>query len=231
MEPTFWLQRQNPFSGPPPVYQDLSNAPWLVCWKCYVNLPIKLKANSKHISSNLYSPLGLQNKETGTALQMLLTGVRFYVQHRLYNPYNVPPYYGHLLWTFVPFSLVSVQERLYRSLLTVFTCLFWLYRCPSLNIPGFTHSVTEYFLPDVHKMLGGRGMSSMPSPPQSKRFKPNNSSAKVFHPFCFFCTYCSIFLIQCRSIIIKMGVIMFTPNEISAWLFHVSVMKPYNHLK
>ena len=60
-------------------------------------LPIRLKANSKHISSNLYSPLGAQNKEIGTALQMLLTGVRFYVQHRLYSPNDVPPYYGHLL--------------------------------------------------------------------------------------------------------------------------------------
>ena len=62
-----------------------------------VNLPIRLKANSKHISSNLYSPLGAQNKEIGTALQMLLTGVRFYVRHRLYSPNDVPPYYGHLL--------------------------------------------------------------------------------------------------------------------------------------
>ena len=157
-----------------------------------VNLPTRLKTNSKHISGNLYSPLGVQNKKIGTALQTLLTGVRFYAWHRLYNPYNVPPYYGHLLRTFVSFSLVSVQERLYRSLLTLFAYLVWLYRCPSLNIPGFTHSVMEYFLPDVHKMLGGRGMSSMPGPPQNKRFKPNNSSAKVF------CTFYSTFLLQCR---------------------------------
>ena len=62
-----------------------------------VNLPIRLKANSKHISSNLYSPLGAQNKEIGTALQMLFTGVRVYVRHGLYSPNDVPPYYGRLL--------------------------------------------------------------------------------------------------------------------------------------
>ena len=43
-----------------------------------VNLPTRLKTNSKHISGNLYSPLGVQNKKIGTALQTLLTGVRFY---------------------------------------------------------------------------------------------------------------------------------------------------------
>lgn len=49
--------------------------------------------------------------------------------------------------------------------------------CPSLTIPGFTHSVTEYFLPDIHRMLGGMP-SSVPGPFQSKRFKPDKTVPK-----------------------------------------------------
>ena len=38
-----------------------------------VNVPIRLKGNSKHISDNSLSPLRAQNKDIGTALQMLPT--------------------------------------------------------------------------------------------------------------------------------------------------------------
>ena len=44
--------------------------------KAIVNLPIRLKGNSKHISGNLLSSLGAQNKDFGAASQMLLTGVK-----------------------------------------------------------------------------------------------------------------------------------------------------------
>ena len=41
--------------------------------KPYVNLPIRWEGNSKHISSNLLSPLGSQNKDLiGVASQTLL---------------------------------------------------------------------------------------------------------------------------------------------------------------
>ena len=39
------------------------------------NLPIRLKGNLKHISGNLLSLLGAQNKYIGAASQTLLTGV------------------------------------------------------------------------------------------------------------------------------------------------------------
>ena len=42
-----------------------------------VNLPIRLKGNSKCISDNSLIPLGAQNMDTGTASQTLLTGVRY----------------------------------------------------------------------------------------------------------------------------------------------------------
>ena len=41
-----------------------------------VELPIKMKENSKLSSSNSSSPLGAQNKDKGAALQMLLTQVK-----------------------------------------------------------------------------------------------------------------------------------------------------------
>ena len=67
----FWLspsakQRRNPCSGPPPVYQDLST---------HNDRPVK-EASSKRISGNSLSPLEAQNKDMGTALQKLSTGVK-----------------------------------------------------------------------------------------------------------------------------------------------------------
>lgn len=53
----------------------------------------------------------------------------------------------------------------------------YFYGCPSLTIPGFTHSVTEYFLPDVHQMLGGIP-TAFSSPPQYKKFKSSYHFAK-----------------------------------------------------
>ena len=41
--------------------------------KAVVNLPIRLKGNSKHISGNSSSPLGTQNKDFSAASQTLLT--------------------------------------------------------------------------------------------------------------------------------------------------------------
>ena len=40
-----------------------------------VNLPIKMKGNSKHTSGNFLSLLGTQNKDISVALQMSLTKV------------------------------------------------------------------------------------------------------------------------------------------------------------
>ena len=68
-------QHQKPCSGPPPVYQDLSNRHYWPVQNAVVNFPIRLKGNLKHISGNLLSLLGAQNKYIGSASQALLTGV------------------------------------------------------------------------------------------------------------------------------------------------------------
>ena len=44
-----------------------------------VELPIKMKENSKLSSSNSSSPLGAQNKDKGATLQMLLTQVKLHL--------------------------------------------------------------------------------------------------------------------------------------------------------
>ena len=44
--------------------------------KAIVDLPIRLKRNSKHISGNLLRQLGVQNKDVIAALQALLIRVR-----------------------------------------------------------------------------------------------------------------------------------------------------------
>ena len=60
-------QRRNPCSGPPPVYQDLSmRRDWPVK-KAFVDLPIRMKGNSKPISGNSLSLWG-----PGTRISALL---------------------------------------------------------------------------------------------------------------------------------------------------------------
>ena len=44
--------------------------------KSIVNLPIRLKGNSKHICGNALSLLEVQNKDINTASHMLLTRVK-----------------------------------------------------------------------------------------------------------------------------------------------------------
>ena len=49
----------------------------------HVDLPIKVKGNSKCSSSNSFSPLGRQNKDIGAALQTLLTEVKLRLRRML----------------------------------------------------------------------------------------------------------------------------------------------------
>ena len=66
------------------VYQDLSTCHGWPVNKAIVNLPIRLKGNSKRISSNLLSILETQNKDMGTALQTLcFKPVKFCLRYRL----------------------------------------------------------------------------------------------------------------------------------------------------
>ena len=67
-EDKLWLspsgeQCQNPCSGPPSVYQDLSTRHDWPVKNAIVDLPIRMKGNSKRISGNSLSPLGAQNKD------------------------------------------------------------------------------------------------------------------------------------------------------------------------
>jgi len=47
--------------------------------KAIVDLPIKMKGNSKRTSGNSLTPLGPQNKNIGAAWQALLTEVKFHL--------------------------------------------------------------------------------------------------------------------------------------------------------
>ena len=46
----------------------------------FVDLPIKVKGNSKRSSGNSLSPLGAQNKDISATSQMLLTKVKLWLQ-------------------------------------------------------------------------------------------------------------------------------------------------------
>ena len=67
----------------PPVYQDLNTPHDWPVKKAIVNLPIRMKGNSKRTSGNSLNPLGAQNKDLGTASQTLLIEVKFRLRRRL----------------------------------------------------------------------------------------------------------------------------------------------------
>ena len=50
-----------------------------------VDLPIKMKENSKRSSGNSLSPLEPQNKDIGAALQTLIIEIELRLQRRLLN--------------------------------------------------------------------------------------------------------------------------------------------------
>ena len=70
--------------SPPPVYQDIiTRHDWPVN-KAIVDLPIKMKGNSKRTSENSLSPLRTQNKDIGVDVsQTLLTEVKLRLLRRL----------------------------------------------------------------------------------------------------------------------------------------------------
>ena len=51
--------------------------------KTFIDLPIKMKGNSKRTSGNSLSQLGAQNKDIGAASQTLLTEVKLHLRRRL----------------------------------------------------------------------------------------------------------------------------------------------------
>ena len=77
-------QCQNPsHSGPPLVCHGLSMRHDWFCKKTVVDLPIRLKGNTKCISVNSLSPLEGPGIYLSAASQTLLTGVKLHLQCRL----------------------------------------------------------------------------------------------------------------------------------------------------
>ena len=65
------------------MYQNLSTRHDYPVKNAMVDLPMKLKENSKRSSGNSLSSLGAQNKDIGTALQTLLIETKLRLQRRL----------------------------------------------------------------------------------------------------------------------------------------------------
>ena len=73
-------QHQNPYSGPPPEYWDLSiHNDWPVKIAT-VDLPVGLKGKLKCISFNSLILSGAQNMDIGTTSQMLLMRLDYVYQ-------------------------------------------------------------------------------------------------------------------------------------------------------
>ena len=82
-------QRRSRCSRFPPVYNDLSARHDWPVKNAIVDLPIRMKGNSKCTYDNSFSPLGAQNKNLVTALKVLqtvLTKVKLRLQRRLARP-------------------------------------------------------------------------------------------------------------------------------------------------
>ena len=73
-------RHQNPFSGPPPVYWDLSMHHDSPVKNATVDLRIRLKGNLKCTSSNSLILSGAQKLDIGATSQMLLTQLDYVYQ-------------------------------------------------------------------------------------------------------------------------------------------------------
>ena len=76
-------QRRNLCSGPPAVYKDLSTCHDWPVKNVIVDLPIKMKGNSKRFSCDSLSLLGVQNTDLVAASQTLITKVESHLRPRL----------------------------------------------------------------------------------------------------------------------------------------------------
>ena len=65
------------------MYQDLSTRHDWPVQNAVVDLPIKMKGNSKRTSGSSLRALGTQNKDIGAASQTLLTVVKLRLRRRL----------------------------------------------------------------------------------------------------------------------------------------------------
>ena len=79
-ETKLWLspsakQRRNPCSRPPPVYQDLNTRHDWPVKRAIVDLPIRMKGNSKRTSSNSFSPLGRRTRILALLRRRYLVGL------------------------------------------------------------------------------------------------------------------------------------------------------------
>ena len=76
-------QYRNLCSRSPSLYQDLSACHDWPVQEAFVDMPIKMKGNSKRTSGNSLSPLGAQNNGIGAAAQTSLTDVKLRLRRRL----------------------------------------------------------------------------------------------------------------------------------------------------
>ena len=67
------------------MYQNLSTRHDWPVKNAMVDLPIKMKENSKRSYGNSLSPLEPQNKDIGAALQTLIIEIELRLQRRLLN--------------------------------------------------------------------------------------------------------------------------------------------------
>ena len=71
------------------MYQDLSTCHDWPVKNVIVDLPIKMKGNSKRSSCNSLSPLGVQNKDLVAASQTLITKVKSRLRRKLCTDSNI----------------------------------------------------------------------------------------------------------------------------------------------
>ena len=116
------------------MYQDLSTRHDWPVKKGIVDLPIRMKGNSKRISGNSSSPLAAQNKDLGAAaLQKLLTRVKLRLQavmQRLQAVSFILPLFCLDHYSTVTMNSTTVKQRPFTNRfeggLVIFPSLFFL---------------------------------------------------------------------------------------------------------
>ena len=129
--------------------------------KAIVDLPIRLKANSKRISGNSVisgGPLGAQNKDFGDPSQTLLNGVKLRLPRRLGNPRQSVDSGFHAMdsgFQVLNFSLCEGELRFWIPIICEIPDSWAVFRIPKPRIPDFTSKIVsesgfnkQEYLPD-----------------------------------------------------------------------------------
>ena len=175
----------------PHVYQDLSTRHDWPVKKAIVNLPIRMKGNSKRTSGNSLNPLRAQNKDLAAASQTLLNEVKLRLQRRLVQLSPCKTQVARSCAHFPDFHVASEAQNGKRNhqfsrLQGVFPSVKFLEISSILNncilLPRIRFSYTNYQVENlVHSTISLPRRGKKPALKSTAKWPETKKNIKKFH--------------------------------------------------